>query len=74
MMDCWFAGCSQRECRTSSGSSVQKIEIVSNLTVEGPMKEPGDSTKGEIVKRPFSHNCVFVSVNRSDHDKRDACS
>ena len=42
-----------------SGSSVQEIENVSDVTAKSPMKEPGDL---------FS-SCVPVSVKRSDQDK-----
>ena len=42
-----------------SGSSVQKIENVSNLIAKAPMKESGDL---------FS-SCVPVSVKRLDQDK-----
>ena len=42
-----------------SGSSVQELENVSNLTAKAPMKEQGDL---------FS-SCVPVSVKRSDQDK-----
>ena len=42
-----------------SGSSVQEIEIVSNLAAKAPMKEQGDL---------FS-SCVPVSVKRLDQDK-----
>ena len=42
-----------------SGSSVQEIENVSNVTAKAPMKEQGDL---------FS-SCVPLSVKRSDQDK-----
>ena len=45
--------------KQQSGSSVQEIENVSNVTAETPMKEQGDL---------FS-SCVPVSVKRSDQDK-----
>ena len=43
-----------------SGSRVQEIENVSNLTAEAPMKEQGDLFSG----------CVPVSVKRLDQDRR----
>ena len=42
-----------------SGSSVQEIESVSDMTAKTPMKEQGDL---------FS-SCVPVSIKRSDQDK-----
>ena len=42
-----------------SGSSVQEIENVSNVTAKAPMKDQGD----------LLSSCVPVSVKRSDQDK-----
>ena len=42
-----------------SGSTVQEIENVSNLTAKAPMKE----------RRDLFSSCVPVSVKRSDQDK-----